>query len=87
MATAGIGLIRCLLFISEHFKVQVEAVHCPGKDSICADALSRNNAGHFLQASPGADKKSAVIPQQQITLLVDRQPDRTRLFTASIRQV
>ena len=33
-------LIRCLFFISEHFKVQVEAVHCPGKDNIRADALS-----------------------------------------------
>ena len=33
-------LIRCLFFISEHFKVQVEAVHCPGKDNNCADALS-----------------------------------------------
>lgn len=87
-----IHLIRCLFFISEHFKYQVEVVHCPGKNNICADALSRNNISLFLQATPGADQKPAVIPQQLLTLLVDRQPDWmssdwTRLFTASIRQV
>ena len=85
-------LIRCLFFISEHFKVQVEAVHCPGKDNIRADALSRNEVDRFLQALPGADQKETDIPQQLLTLLVDKQPDWmssdwTRLFTASIRQV
>ena len=85
-------LIRCLFFISEHFKVQVEAVHCPGKDNIRADALSWNEVDRFLQALPGADQKETDIPQQLLTLLVDKQPDWmssdwTRLFTASIRQV
>ena len=81
-------LIRCLFFISEHFKIQVEAVHCPGKDNIRADALSQNDIDRFLQALPGA----ADIPHWLLTLLVDKQPDwispdRTRLFIASIRQV
>ena len=84
-------LIRCLFFISEHFKIQVEAVHCPGKDNIRADALSRNDVDRFLQVSPGADPKAADIPRPLLALLVDRQPDWmlpdwTRLFTASIRQ-
>ena len=55
-------LIRCLFFISEHFKYQVEAVHCPGKNNIRTDALSWNNIGLFLQATSGVDQKPTVIP-------------------------
>ena len=85
-------LLRCLFFISEYFKVQVEAVHRRGKDNIRADALSRNDLNRFLQASPGADQKAVGIPHQLLTLLVDKQPDWmspdwTRWFTASIQQV
>ena len=85
-------LLRCLFFISEHLKVQIEVVHCPGKDNIHADTLSRNDMDRFLQALPGADQKVADIPHQLLTLLVDKQPDWmspvwTRLFTASIKQV
>ena len=57
-----IHLIKYLFFISEHIKVQVEAVHCPGKDNIHADALSRNDVNRFFQASPGTDLKVADIP-------------------------
>ena len=35
--------LRCLFFIAEHFRIQVEAVHLPGKENGLADALSRNN--------------------------------------------
>ena len=85
-------LLRCLFFISEYFKVQVEAVHRQGKDNIRADALSRNDLNRFRQASPGADQKAVGIPHQLLTLLVDKQPDWmspdwTRWFTASIQQV
>ena len=84
-------LIRCLFFISEYFKVKVEAVHCRGKDNIQADALSRNNTSRFLQALPGADQEPVDIPPPLLTLLVNEQPDWmspdwTRWFTASIRQ-
>ena len=84
-------LIRCLFFISEYFKVKVEAVHCRGKDNMQADALSRNNTNRFLQALPGADQEPVDIPQPLLTLLVNEQPDWispdwTRWFTASIRQ-
>jgi len=85
-------LVQCLFFISEHFKVQVEAIHCPGRDNIRADALSWNDMARFLQATPGANQKAAAIPHQLLTLLVDKQPDWmspdwTKLFTACIRQV
>ena len=65
-------LIRCLFFISEYFEVQVEAVHCPGRDNIRADALSRNDMVRILQAFPGADRRAVEIPHQLLTLLVDQ---------------
>ena len=36
-------MIRCLFFVSEFFKIQVEVVHCPGRDNICTDVLSWND--------------------------------------------
>ena len=59
-----------------YIKVQVEAVHCPGKDNIRADALSWNDIDRFLQALPGADQKAADIPHHLLPLIVDKQPNR-----------
>ena len=55
--------------------MQVEAVHLPGKENGLADALSRNNIPHFLQAFPGVAKSPTHLPRQ--ALLVEEQPDWT----------
>ena len=57
-------LLRCLFFIAEHFHLQVEAVHLPGKENGLADALSNNNIPHFQQAFPGAAKSPTHLPRQ-----------------------
>ena len=45
--------VRCLFFISEHFRFTVEAVHLPGKLNEVADALSRNYMHQFSQVMLG----------------------------------
>lgn len=37
-------LLRCLVFITKHFGIQLEiiSIHCPGQDNVQADALSQN---------------------------------------------
>ena len=85
-------LLRSLFFITEHYKCLIEAVHCPGKDNIRADALSRNNWYQFSQASGVVDQTKTRIPQELLDLLVNKQPDWTspdwtQLFIACTRQV
>ena len=82
-------LLRCLFFIAEHFHMQVEAVHLPGKENGLANALSRDNIPRFLQACPGAAKSPTHLPRQALALLVEEQPDWTspcwtELFVSSI---
>ena len=84
-------LLRCLFFISEHHHFLVEAVHLPGKVNIAADALSCNNAPHFLQVVPEAQKQPTPLPDQALQLLVVEQPDWmssswTELFVACTKQ-
>ena len=71
-------LLRGLIFcIAEHFHLQVEAVHLPGKENGLPDALSHNNIPHFQQARPGAAKSPTHLPRQALALLVEEQPDWT----------
>ena len=64
-------LLRCLIFfIAEHFHLQVEAVHLPGKENGLSDALSHNN---FSAVSVGIPRCS------QIT----NPPPQTGTFTVS----
>ena len=86
-------LLRCLFFISEKLRVSVEAVHCPGKYNIKADALSHNDVPcFFLQAPQSIDGMTTRIPEQLLTLVVEEQQDwmsqRWReLFTSCFRQI
>ena len=51
----AMGLMCCLYFIAAKFKLIVSATHLAGKANTLADALSRNNASHFLStfSQPG----------------------------------
>ena len=85
-------LVRCLFFISEHFRFVVEAVHLPGKLNEVADALSRNYMLQFSQVMPEADPQPTPIPDQALWLLVEEKPDWTsvnwmELFVACTKQV
>ena len=84
-------LLRCLFFISEHFKFLVEAVHLPGKLNTSADALSRNYMRQFFQVMPEANPHPTPIPGQALWLLLEEQPDWTwvnwtELYVACTRQ-
>ena len=50
--------------------------NCPGKYTIRADTFSHNDTSHFLQVSPGANQKPAVIPQQLLCTSTGRQTAR-----------
>jgi len=85
-------LVRCLFFISEHFRFVVEAVHLPGKLNEVADALSPNYMLQFSQVMPEADPQPTPIPDQALWLLVKEKPDWTsvnwtELFVACAKQV
>lgn len=45
-------LLRCLLFTSERFRANVEAVHCLGKYNIKEDSLSCNDLCCFFLQAP-----------------------------------
>ena len=84
-------LLRCLFFITEHWRMSIRAVHIPGKDNVRADALSRNDFPRLLQAAPDACVRPTRIPLQVLALLVEEQPDWvsprwTELFVACIRR-
>ena len=70
-------LLRYLFFIAEHFRMHVEAVHLPGKENGLANALTRDNIPHFLQAFLGTAKSPTHLPSQALALLVEEQPDWT----------
>ena len=70
-------LVRCLFFISEHFRFAVEAVLLPGKLNEVADALSSNYILQFSQVMPEADPQPTPIPDQALWLLVEEKPDWT----------
>ena len=48
--------------ISEHLKIQVETVHCPGKDNIHADALSRNAVNCFYRHHQEHTRRQQIFP-------------------------
>ena len=51
-------------FITEHFGVQLEVMHCQGQDNhLLAHSLLQNNY-HFQLASTSVDSTAVVIPDQ-----------------------
>lgn len=49
------------IFITEHFKVHLEAVHYLRQENMWADALSRNNLFCFQQAPNSMDSAAVRI--------------------------
>ena len=69
-------LLRCLFFISEKFRVNVDAVHCPRKYNIRTDVLSHNDIPHsFLQApqtvNSNGDPRALANPSSRETAGLD----------------
>ena len=48
-------LMRCVFFFSARHEFTLTAKHIPGRLNTLADALSRNNASHFLSSHPQAN--------------------------------
>ena len=87
----AMGLMRCLCFIAAKFKVLISATHLAGKANTLADALSCNNASHFLCTFPQAPRQSTPIPAALTDLLVGTKPDWTspswsRIFSSIFKQ-
>ena len=87
----AMGLMRCLYFIAAKFKLIVSATHLAGKANTLADALSRNNASHFLSTFSQAPHQRTLIPAALIDLLVGTKPDWTspswnRMFSSIFKQ-
>ena len=85
-------LLRCLFFVSAHWRVTIRAIHIPGHHNTEADAISRNKLHLFHMQVPGANRTPTAIPTAAIDLLVHQQPDWTsphwsRLFKTCLQQV
>ena len=83
--------LRCVFFITEHFRLQLVATHCPGQHNVQVDTLSCNDYQRFIQASSSVDTAVTLIPDKLLRLLVIDQPNWisphwTRLFAACINQ-
>ena len=86
-------LMRCLYSITAKFKLLISASHLAEKSNTHADALSRNNASHFLSTCtfPQALRQSTAIPAALMDLLVGTKPDWTspswsRTFSSIFKQ-
>ena len=79
------------LFVAEHFRLVMKAVHLSWRENTRVDSLSENNLSCFLQATPGTGKVPVQTPSQLLMLLVEEQPDWIsprwmEVFATCIRQ-
>ena len=87
----AMGLMRCLYFIAAKFKLLISASHLAGNLNTHADALSRNNASHFVSTFPLALRQSTPIPAALTDLLVGTKLDWTspswsKMFSSIFKQ-
>ena len=65
------GLMRCLYFIAECFKLLLSAAHVSGVSNSLADTLSCNNLPFFLNTTC----RPLALPMALLNLLVHSKPD------------
>ena len=66
-------ILRCLYFYAVLFQFDYTAEHIPGKDTVVADALSRNNTNLVASLLPHATQVH--IPTSLQELLITHRPE------------
>ena len=85
-------LLRCLVFVEATLGFYLVPLYTSSKENHFADALSRNNASHFLSKVPAASRTPTPVPVELIHLLLEPRADWTcptwrPRFTDIFRQV
>ena len=84
-------ILRCLFFLEAQLQFQLSASHIPGVANACADYLSRNQLGAFMNEMPHADPYPTPIPSSLLQWLLLptmdwTSPSWTQLFNSFVRK-